>query len=78
MKLTPAYTRLIYSTGAILVLCVAMLVAEKIGLWHIWGIPRAHIWFLDFHALIAAATCDSLGYDVIFENPCDADDRRHV
>src|SRR5262249_2036932 len=48
------------------------------NLWITLGVPHMAPRFADLYAILTAADCQKLGYDVFRENPCDVGQRVHV
>jgi hypothetical protein len=48
------------------------------GLWAYVAVPHMVPLFADLYAILSAADCQNLGYDVFRENPCDVMQRVHV
>lgn len=67
-----------FSIASLACLLLVIICAEAFGLWGALGIPRDQKWFIDFHALVAAAECEAQGMNIYSTNPCDMYGRRHV
>lgn len=68
-----------YFLLSLLTLLLALVCIEYLDLWRTIGIPHfKDKWFIDFHALVAAAECDAQGLNTFLTNPCDPFNRVHV
>ena len=57
---------------------VYLAIIATAGLWASVGVPHTIPPFEDLYAILSAADCQKLGYDVFRANPCDMGQRVHV
>jgi hypothetical protein len=62
---------LLFAIGAYLSTIALGRLQSGIDLWPLFGVPSGPSLFFDARNLTAAWECDRLGYDPLYENPCD-------
>ena len=60
-----------WSILLIIVWLIYLALIVETDLWNYVGVPHMTPLFADLYAVLSAADCSTLGYDVFKENPCD-------
>lgn len=66
-----------WSLFFLIIIGVYLFLMFRFDLWNYGGVSHMEPLFADTHIVLAASDCNSKGYDVYRENPCDAHNRPH-